>query len=257
MAHTRALVIADTEQPVLARNAVLASMRGLHFDQLLVYSDRPDLWPGLPVVTVPTMRGIGDYNRLIVQRLAEDLRADHALVVQYDGFVLNPGEFSPHFRHYDYIGAPWPHLPDTPVGNGGFSWRSRRLVEAAARQPYDGEGLAEDLFICRQLRGLLEQTHGLRFAPAAIAAHFSVESVPPPFPTFGFHGVFHLPAVYREQIDFLLQHLSPRTMARWQPMLRPAFARISADAVARFDARLSAHAQAQPLPEEAACNAGP
>ncbi len=252
MPNSRALVIADTEQPVLARNAVLACLRGLDFDQVLIYSDRPELWPGLPVATVPTMRTMGDYNRLVVQRLAEDLTADHALVVQYDGFVLNPAEFSPHFRHYDYIGAPWPHLPDSPVGNGGFSWRSRRLVEAVARQPYDGEGIAEDLFVCRQLRPMLEQAHGIRFAPPAIAAHFSVESVPPPFPTFGFHGVFHLPAVYREQIDFLLTHLSPRTMARWQQMLRPAFARISNDALARFEARLLQHAQ----PEEAACSAG-
>lgn len=236
-----ALVIADTHQHLLACNAVRASLRGVAVDQVLIYSDRAEPWQGLPVVQIPPITRLAEYNRLVTQRLAEDLQADHALVVQYDGFVLNPGEFSPHFRHHDYIGAPWPHLPDTPVGNGGFSWRSRRLVEAVARLPYDGESEPEDLFICRRSRAALEG-QGIRFAPAAIAAHFSVESVPVPWPTFGFHGVFHLPAVYREQIDLLLAHLAPKTLRRWAHLLRPRFAAISADALAKFEARLAASA---------------
>jgi hypothetical protein len=124
------------------------------------------------------------------------------------------------------------------VGSGGFSWRSKRLVEAVARLPYDGERMAEDEHICRELRPLLE-TGGIRFAPRAIAGHFATESVPAPWPTLGFHGVFHLPSVYRGQIDYLLKHLSPRTLQRWQQQLRPAFGRISADALARFEQRLA------------------
>lgn len=236
-----ALVIADTHQHALARNAVLASLRGVPVDQVLIYSDRDEPWQGLPVQRIPPMTGIGDYNRLVVQRLAEDLQAEHALVIQYDGFVLNPGEFSPHFRHHDYIGAPWPHLPDTPVGNGGFSWRSRRLVEAAARLPYDGESAPEDLFICRLNRATLE-AQGVRFAPPGIAAHFSVESVPVPWPTFGFHGVFHLPMVYREQIDLLLAQLAPQTLLKWAPLLRPRFAVLGEAPLAAFEARLAAQA---------------
>lgn len=236
-----ALVIADTHQHLLARNAVLASMRGLAVDQVLIYSDRDEPWQGLPVRRIPPLTSLAEYNRLVVQRLADDLQAEHALVVQYDGFVLNPGEFSPHFRHYDYIGAPWPHLPDTPVGNGGFSWRSRRLVEAAARLPYDGETVPEDLFICRQQRATLE-AQGVRFAPAAIAAHFAVESVPVPWPTFGFHGVFHLPLVYREQLDVLLANLQPRTLAKWAPLLRPRFAALGDAALAAFESRLAGQA---------------
>lgn len=234
---TLALVIADTSQHVLANIALQRSMQGLAVDQVLIYSDRAEAWPGLPVLPIAPLQNIGQYNRLITQRLAEDLRADHALVVQYDGFVLDAGEFSPHFRHYDYIGAPWPHLPDTPVGNGGFSWRSRRLVEAVARLPYDADGEAEDLFICRTARTALLQ-QGLRWAPAALAAHFAVESVAVPHPTFGFHGVFHLPAVYREHTALLLRHLAPRTLQKWAPLLRPAFARVGAPALAAYEARL-------------------
>ncbi len=238
MTQSLALVIADTSQHVLARNALLHTVRSLDFSQVLIYTDRPEAWPGLAVRHIAALTSLAAYNRLIVHRLAEDLQAEHALVIQYDGFVLNPGEFSPHFRHYDYIGAPWPHFETMEVGNGGFSWRSRRLVEAVASLPYDGEHQAEDVHICRDLRPALESRFGLRFAPRAIAAHFATESVPVPWPTFGFHGVFHLPAVYRGQIDYLLKHLSPRTLHRWQQHLRPAFARVSAAALARFEQRL-------------------
>jgi hypothetical protein len=235
---TLALVIADTSQHLLGRIALQRSLQGLDVSQVLIYSDRAEAWPGMPVQLIAPLQGIGAYNRLITQRLAQDLRADHALVVQYDGFVLDAAEFSPHFRHYDYIGAPWPHLPDTPVGNGGFSWRSRRLVEAVARLPYDGESEAEDLFICRSARPALAQ-QGLRWAPPALAAHFSVESVPVPHPTFGFHGVFHLPAVYRENTAVLLQHLAPRTLQKWAPLLRPAFVRLGVQELAAYEARLA------------------
>lgn len=244
-----ALVIADTSQHVLARNALVHSMRGMPgVAQLLIYSDRPEAWPQMPVQRIAPLASLADYNRLITQRLAEDLKADHALVIQYDGFVLNAAEFSPHFRHYDYIGAPWPHFAEMDVGNGGFSWRSRRLVEAVAGMDYDG-GEAEDLFICRRMRPQLERGHGVRFAPRELARHFALESVPVPWPTFGFHGVFHLPQVYRDRIDYLLQHLSLRTLQKWQPLLRPAFSRVSPEALAAFEARLAGESLTE-------CNAG-
>lgn len=247
-----ALVIADTSQHVLARNALVHSLRALpQVTQLLIYSDRAEAWPGLPVRPIAPIASLAEYNRLVTRTLAEDLDAEHALVVQYDGFVLDGGQFSPHFLHYDYIGAPWPHFTSLDVGNGGFSWRSRRLVEAVARLPYDGESEAEDLFICRRMRPQLESAHGVRFAPRELALHFAVESVPVPWPTFGFHGVFHLPQVYRERIDFLLEHLSPRTLQKWQPLLRPAFASVSPAALAAFEARL-----APAVAAEAACSAG-
>ena len=46
--------------------------------------------------------------------------------------------------------------------------------------------------ICKTYRKLLEQDYGIRFAPADLAARFSFETVPPPGPTLGFHGLTHL-----------------------------------------------------------------
>jgi hypothetical protein len=91
-------------------------------------------------------------------------------VVQHDGYVLNGGAWTDDFLKYDYIGAPWGGV--NLVGNGGFSLRSRRLLEACSRM--DGEPHPEDDFICRRHRKDLENL-GMRFAPKELADRFAVE----------------------------------------------------------------------------------
>jgi len=239
-----AVAIIDTDLHVLARQALIHSMQameqhGLPFSQVLIYSDRPELWPGLPVIRIPTLRSITEYNLLVTKELARHLSADFVLVIQYDGFVINADQFSPHFLHYDYIGAPWPNYEHNDVGNGGFSWRSKRLVQAVAQLDYADPTEAEDLFICRRMRGTLEQ-QGCRFAPKAIAQHFSVEFPAVPFPTFGFHGIFHLPSVYREMPEFLVDHLSDRIVKSRSNYLLPGLQVLAPAAADKLQQRLAA-----------------
>ena len=233
-----AIAIADTDHHVLALQALQHSVACFPVGQVIVFSDRPQAWPGFDVVQVPTLRRIEDYNRLITRRLADVLQRDRVLVIQYDGFVLNPAEYAPLFHHYDYLGAPWPQFAECGVGNGGFSLRSRRLVDAVARLDYADLSEAEDLFICRRSRPALEAA-GLRFAPRALAAHFSVEFPMVPWPTFGFHGIFHLPGVYRERLDFLIDNLSDRVLRSRADFLLPAITRQSAEAGAALRRRLA------------------
>jgi hypothetical protein len=239
-----AVAIVDTDLHVLARQALLHSMRqmelqGLPFSQVLIYSDKPELWPGLPVIPVPTLRSIAEYNLLITRELAKHLSADHVLVIQYDGFVLNADQFSPHFLHYDYIGAPWPNYEVNEVGNGGFSWRSRRLVHAVAQLDYPDPTEAGAPYSCRTMRATLARA-GSRIAPTAIASHFSVEFPAVPYPTFGFHGIFHLPTVYREMPDFLLDHLSDRIVKTRSGFLLPGFQSVSPATAEKLQQRLAA-----------------
>ena len=101
------------------------------------------------------------------------------------------------FMHYDYIGAAWNHYPvgDQRVfqGNGGFSLRSRRLMEVVATDPAIRRRHPEDRRICRDYRPHLEQAHGIRFAPEDVARRFSIEGYGQTNRThtteFGFHGV--------------------------------------------------------------------
>lgn len=234
-----AVAIIDTSQHVLARNALENSLKAFDFQQVLILSDVQAPWGNHPVVNIQPINSLAEYNHLVTFELPRHLNADFCLIIQYDGFIINPDQFSPHFYFYDYIGAPWPHFPTLSVGNGGFSWRSRKLMNAVATLPYDDLTVAEDIFICRQQRPLLEQTHGIVFAPPDIAAHFSTESISHPFPTFGFHGVFHLPQIYRESIGYLVDHIHVSTARKWQHLFLPAVERVSKEAADRLLHRMA------------------
>jgi len=166
--------------------------------------------PGVEYVEVPDMDLYG-YNRFVLESLGAHVGTEHCLIVQSDGFILNPHLWDERFLDYDYIGAPWPECVDVvggeplrlhrnPVGNGGFSLRSRRLLELTSRLRFDElrfPHCSEDLIICHYL---YEQmlTAGVRFAPVELAARFSIESPgiygQSPERVFGFHGKHWLEA---------------------------------------------------------------
>lgn len=125
-----------------------------------------------------------EYSKFIINELPAIITTDHVLIVQSDGYITNPELWDDSWLQYDYIGAPWPFPPY--VGNGGFSLRSRKLLEAC-RGFYE-EGVAEDIVICSKRREELI-ARGIKFAPLEVAARFSRELVHPGHPTFGFHGV--------------------------------------------------------------------
>jgi hypothetical protein len=177
--------------PATAR-ALALSQRGLTFGEVLFLSDQPPP-AGTPATWRPIapLRSRRDYSRFMLHDLAAHLHTRHVLCVQWDGYVLNPPAWDPIFLEYDYIGAPWPHFSDgMRVGNGGFSLRSHKLVEACAALVITDQ--AEDVAICRTHRAMLEDRYGLRFAPEDVARRFAYERIAPTGLEFGFHGAFNL-----------------------------------------------------------------
>jgi Protein of unknown function (DUF5672) len=123
------------------------------------------------------------YNFFVLRELWQQVHTKHVLIVQPDGYVLNAKLWTNQFVQYDYIGAPWfqqKGVPAGTVGNGGFSLRSRNLLEAVSRL---APSSPEDACIC-----LTQQ--GFRFAPTSLAARFSYEDGKRR-PTFGFHTPWH------------------------------------------------------------------
>jgi hypothetical protein len=193
------LCIVDTRAPQLAWQSLQRSLAQLDFGRVLLFTDTAGA-AALPrdarVETVPiaTLRSGADYSRFIVQMLPDHVHTSHVLVTQWDGFVVDGAVWRDAFLDCDYIGAVWPEQPaGTAVGNGGFSLRSRRFLQAA-------QGLAlapaelhpEDVVLCRTHRAALE-AQGLRFAPLEVARAFACENETPSAPTLGFHGAYHLP----------------------------------------------------------------
>jgi len=208
------VVIADTENHALARCALERSVQFKGVKDVLVYSDDSAAWHGYTVSKITKIQGIQDYNNCIIKRLAEDLVTDFALVIQYDGFVLDGKQWTDRYLNYDYIGAPWYDDDGWHVGNGGFSLRSRRLVDSvgAFAMQYS-DSINEDVFICKKIRRQLEGNL-LKFAPLEVARRFSYEWPVGQWDTFGFHGIFHLPKLYVDNLAFLLGNLSEKTLRR-------------------------------------------
>jgi hypothetical protein len=175
--------------------ALQVSLRQAEFAQVLLLSDEPPVQPD-PAITWRRIDRLGsssDYSRFMLRELAEHVSTTHALCIQWDGFVLSGSSWDPAFLKYDYIGAPWPHFGDGHnVGNGGFSLRSRRLLDACRLLPWNGEE-AEDIVIGRIERPRLE-AQGIAFAPERVARRFAFERTPATGSEFGFHGAFNLVA---------------------------------------------------------------
>lgn len=175
-------------------DALHASMRQAHFGEVLLLSDQPPPQDADPTIIwrkIAPLSSRSDYSRFMLRSLAEHIGTKHALCVQWDGFVLHGWAWEQQFLDYDYIGAVWPHFSDGHnVGNGGFSLRSKRLLDACTKLPFD-EIQSEDVVIGRLYRRRLEE-QGLRFAPDSVARRFSYERTPSKGREFGFHGAFNL-----------------------------------------------------------------
>jgi hypothetical protein len=170
----------------------------IEFAECLLLTDGvvvdPD--PRIRILRIDRVGSARAYSEFVLRDLAGFIKTAQVLIVQWDGFVLDAAEWDPAFQRYDYVGAPWPQFKDGhDVGNGGFSLRSKRLLEAC-RAPGFQSAHPEDVAICRINRDFLEQDHGLRFADRETAERFSFEREAPEGRTFGFHGVFNMIALF-------------------------------------------------------------
>lgn len=192
--------------------ALERSLRQARFGRAVLLSDtRPPASASRAIEwrKIPRIESRSDYSKFMLRHLAEHVETSHALCVQWDGFVLDGEAWDPRFLEFDYIGAVWPQFADGyNVGNGGFSLRSKRLLEACRDLPFDGSQ-PEDVVISRLCRPALEE-RGIRFAPEEVARKFAYERTEPTGREFGFHGAFNL-----------VRYLSPAKAANVFSALEP------------------------------------
>ena len=169
-------------------------MERCSFDRVVFLTDRTFDLEGVEVVRIEKISSLEGYSHFMLKNLNDFIRTGHVLVIQYDGYVLDPRQWTDNFLDYDYIGARWPGSGANRIGNGGFSLRSKRLLKAlqdARCRPF----APEDAAICIEYRPMLQREYGIRFAPEFLADRFSFEGIPRAAGTFGFHGSGHLVAI--------------------------------------------------------------
>lgn len=177
--------------------------------------NRPSSVRFLPIAPL----GYLDYSAFMLYALGRLVRAEHILIVQADGWVVDETCWSDDFLEFDYVGAPthraWVDDGDgaawrsrfswvagyrqtttAVVMNGGFSLRSKRCLRAPAdlklpmaMPPFGVEGyplqLASPDDVVNEDVQLcvtmraLLEGAGLKFAPLESARNFAFEQVIP------------------------------------------------------------------------------
>lgn len=192
------LLCVETREPELAHWAIDRCLSGTQFAKVVLITNLDRLTAkriDIEYVQAPPIKTIKDYSELLLTGLNEYVEGTHVLVIQWDSFVIHPQLWSDEFLKYDYIGPVWPHHPKTPVGNGGFSLRSKRLLQII-QQPDFVKKHPEDYCICADNKDFLEQKN-IQFAPVIIAEQFAVERTLW-HPAFGFHGFFNFGRVLND-----------------------------------------------------------
>ncbi|PSO09720.1 MULTISPECIES: DUF5672 family protein [unclassified Sphingobium] len=148
--------------------------------------------PAITIVPIAPIRSSQAYSDFLLSQMVDHVDTTHCLIAQWDGHVLDAARWRADFLNYDYIGASWPQFDDNhDVGNGGFSLRSRRLMEACRHSAFR-PGHPEDVAIGRINREWLESL-GMRFAPRELADIFSAERAGDVSCSFGYHGAWLMP----------------------------------------------------------------
>jgi len=193
--------------------ALIHSKKHINFSAVkIVTHELPENLPSdIIYEQCPKLKSIDEYSQYIIYNLYEHVDTEFCLLIQHDGFVIRSDKWQDEFLKWDYIGAPWnisesayisPFGEHIRVGNGGFSLRSKKLLEVPKNINIPFEVNKSDFYkhmnancynedgnICVHNRHLFEQA-GCKFAPVELAVKFSQENKVPEsdgIESFGFH----------------------------------------------------------------------
>jgi hypothetical protein len=198
------LAISSIEIPATIE-ALKISSKKINFGaiKLLTHEYPKDVPKNILLEYCPKINDIMDFNHYVFKNLGKHVTTSHVLMVQYHAYIIHPELWDNDWLQYDYIGAPWPiregsYIANTGerirVGNGGFSLRSKKLLDAPKNlglelKQEQGYWNEDGNLTCYHRAELL--SYGIKYAPVEVAAVFSYENPVPENAniqkTFGFH----------------------------------------------------------------------
>src|SRR6266536_1898084 len=187
------LIAIDTLNPGAAIASLRRSMAKCEFDEVILFTNIDIRLDGIRVVLIPELKSKDDYSEFILKQAWVQISSNFILVTQHDSWILNGDCFDERLYQYDWAGALWLENDGLANGNGGFSWRSKRLMKIVAIDDHINATAPEDVSVCRVYRKYLEKNYDLKWAPDEICERFSFELRTPTSSTFGFHNYFHEP----------------------------------------------------------------
>jgi len=210
------LVVVDCLNAERAAVVIEKSMKGITFGAVKLLTDKPIANPYR--VEIGPIKNLVEYSIFCLRDLYKYIDTDYLITVQHDGWILHPEAWEADWPRYDYIGPLFfrEHpINNKSVGSGGFSFRSRKLMEHISKKLFHlygpGGYMHEDGFICKGVVDHLANA-GFAFAPPDRAAKFAYGGNPAHFcqKPFGFHGFYALRALDKEYDDFCVKKGVPR-----------------------------------------------
>jgi hypothetical protein len=173
--------------------------------KIISHEEPAHTYKGITYEKGDKINGINDFNRYMFLELGKHVETSHCLYIQHHAFIINPELWNDNWLQYDYIGAPWEVIPNiyianngetVRVGNGGFSLRSKKLLDLPKKMGWDlrqeqGWYNEDGNICCYYRKEMLE--NGIKYAPIEIASVFSFENFVPEnigLDYFGFHRNF-------------------------------------------------------------------
>jgi hypothetical protein len=149
----------DCANPKLAIDAINKSIQECDFKEAIIFTDAKEGAEKIKLIEIEKINNKDDYSNFILKELHNHIQTPYVLVVQWDGYVIDGRQWNSKFLDYDYIGAKWHwHKDGMNIGNGGFSIRSKKLLEIISRNEFPFiSNMNEDDQICRFYRSKLEK----------------------------------------------------------------------------------------------------
>jgi hypothetical protein len=129
-------------------------------------------------VKIMPLKSLIAYSVFCLTELHKYFDTSHVLIVQRDGWILNPQSWNNDWLQYDYIAPLFVQHDD--VGSGGFSLRSKKIMEGAAKRYRAWDGTDADAHLLQNTIGSYEdgvlslqmKYDGYKYAPLDEAGKF-------------------------------------------------------------------------------------
>ena len=93
-------------------------------------------------VKIKPLNSLIAYSIFMLKHLHEYVTQDMVMIIQRDGWILNTESWDDNWKNLDFIGPLFMQVDW--VGSGGFSLRSKKIMEAASKAIPDWDGTQKD-----------------------------------------------------------------------------------------------------------------
>lgn len=151
------------------------------------------------IIKIEKIDSVKKYSYFCIKELNNYVDTEYCLLIQYDGFILNPLKWKEEFLNYDYIGPrdlKRSNEENELVMNGGFTLRSKKLLKEL--QNIDNDTLekelnfGEDYIIFKHTQEL--ENKNIIFPNINVVNEFAIDTTykktaSKSIESFGFHGL--------------------------------------------------------------------